>query len=111
MSTVAPLEETIATLLSQPPVLIAIAIQFLLGLALGYISTKIVKYILAFVAILVLGTFLSIWSLGTTPAEVLSTLGIAAEAAKRLAIVLGLMSVGPVSIGFIVGIVIGMIKK
>ncbi|MEM1645983.1 MAG: hypothetical protein QXL96_08995 [Ignisphaera sp.] len=103
--------ELISALLSQPSTLVVVAIQFFLGLGLGYISIKILKYIIAFLAIIILGTFLSIWSLGLTPIEVFSTLGLAAEAAKKLAIVLGLLSMGPVSIGFVIGIVIGLIKK
>lgn len=103
--------ELIAKLLSQPSTAVVMLIQFLLGLALGYISVKVLKYILAFIAIIALGTFLSIWSLGMTPTEVFSTLGIAAEAAKRLATVLGILTVGPVSIGFIIGIVIGLLKR
>ncbi|MEM1526559.1 MAG: hypothetical protein QW775_05175 [Ignisphaera sp.] len=103
--------ELLSSLLSQPSTLAVIAIQFFLGLALGYISIKILKYIVAFLAIIILGTFLSIWSLGLTPTEVLSTFGIAAETIKRLAVVMGLLSVGPVSVGFVVGIVVGLIKK
>lgn len=103
--------EIIAGLLSQPQPLIVMVIQFVLGLALGYVSVKALKYILAFIAILALGTFLSVWSLGTTPAEVVSTLGIAVEALKKLAVVLGLMTVGPVSVGFIVGVIVGLMRK
>lgn len=103
--------ELLSSLLSQPSTLAVVAIQFFLGLALGYISVKILKYIIAFLAIIILGTFLSVWSLGITPTEVLSTFGLAGETVKRLAVVLGLLSVGPVSVGFVVGIVVGLIKK
>lgn len=91
--------------------LAAVAIQFLLGLALGYVSVKALKYVLAFIAILILGTFLSVWSLGLTPAQALQTIGTIFQTAKDLALVLGLMSIGPVSIGFIVGAIIGLMKK
>lgn len=101
----------LSLLLSQPHVLVAMAIQFLLGLALGFVSVKALKYILAFIAILVLGTFLSIWSLGLTPAQVLQTLGSAIHVARNFAVILGLMNIGPVSVGFIVGAVIGLMKK
>lgn len=103
--------EGLSTIFSQPQVLAAMAIQFLLGLALGYVSVKALKYILAFIAILILGTFLSIWSLGLTPTQALQTLGGAIQAVKNFAIVLGLMNIGPVSIGFVVGAVIGLMKK
>lgn len=103
--------EELSVLLSQPQVLAAVAIQFLLGLALGYVSVKALKYVLAFVAILVLGTFLSVWSLGLTPTQALQTLSTAIQAVKDFAVILGLMSIGPVSIGFIVGAIIGLMKK
>lgn len=105
------LGEVVSAILLQPQSTVVVAIQFLLGLVLGYISVKVLKYILAFIAILALGTFLSIWSLGTTPTEVLQTLKVTAGAVKNLAIVLGLMTVGPISIGFIVGVVVGLIKR
>jgi len=82
-----------------------------LGLGLGYVSVKALKYVLAFIAILVLGTFLSIWSLGTTPSEVLQSLGSAAALVKDFVTALGLMTVGPVSVGFIVGAILGLLKK
>jgi hypothetical protein len=101
----------VEAVLANPQSYAIMVLQFLLGLALGYISVKALKYILAFIAILALGTFLSIWSLGTTPQDVLKNVGIAIDAAKGLAIVLGLMTVGPVSIGFIVGAIIALLKK
>ena len=103
--------EVISTLLSQHWTIIVMAIQFILGLALGYISAKVLKYILAFICILALGAFLSVWSLGMTPAEVMEKFKLSIEAAKGLATVLGLMTVGPVAIGFIIGALIGLMKK
>lgn len=103
--------EELSTIFSQPQVLIVIAVQFLLGLALGYVSVKALKYILAFIAILALGTFLSVWSLAMTPTQAMQNLGSILQAAKNFAVVLGLMNVGPVSIGFIVGAIIGLMKK
>ncbi|MEM5833371.1 MAG: hypothetical protein QXF04_02375, partial [Candidatus Aenigmatarchaeota archaeon] len=49
----------------NPPSVIVMLIQFVLGLALGYVSVKALKYIIAFIAVLVLGVMLSIWNLGT----------------------------------------------
>jgi len=103
--------ELIVNAFSDPQTAIVILIQFILGLALGYISVKALKYILAFIAILVLGTFLSVWRLGSSMTEVFKTLSSVAEIAKNFAIVLGLITVGPISIGFIIGAVIALIKK
>jgi hypothetical protein len=104
--------EIIATMFSNPQNFVVIAIQFLLGLALGYLSAKVLKYMLALIAILALGTLLSVWSLGTSPQEVIAKIGLpSVEILKGLAVVLGLMTVGPVSIGFIIGVVIAFLRK
>jgi len=95
----------------RPQTLVVTLVQFLLGLGLGYVSVKALKYILAFIAILVLGAFLSVWSLGTTPLEVFQSLGSAASLVKDFAMALGLMTIGPVSVGFIVGAILGLMKK
>jgi uncharacterized membrane protein (Fun14 family) len=101
----------LVALFSQPQTLAVVWVQFLLGLGLGYVSVKALKYVLAFIAILVLGTFLSVWSLGATPSAVLQNLGSAAALAKDFAIALGLMTIGPVSVGFVVGAILGLMKK
>jgi len=101
----------LVTLLSQPQTLVVVLVQFLLGLGLGYVSVKALKYVLAFIAILVLGTFLSVWSLGTAPLEALKSLGNIAALAKDVAVMLGLMTVGPISVGFILGVILGLMKK
>jgi len=103
--------EIINTVLSQPQTAVVMGIQFFLGLALGYVSVKALRYIIAFIAILALGTFLSIWSLGSTPQEALQTLQLSVGALKNLAAVIGLMSVGPVSVGYIIGAVIALMRK
>ena len=104
--------DPIAALLSQPQALAVMLIQFFLGLGLGYVSVKALKYVLAFIAILALGSFLSVWSLGATPLEVLEGFGVTALKAKDLlmglATALGLMTVGPASAGFVVGVVVAL---
>lgn len=101
----------LVALFSQPQTLAVVLVQFFLGLGLGYVSVKALKYVLAFIAILVLGTFLSVWSLGATPSAVLQSLGAAVALVKDFAIALGLMTIGPVSVGFVVGAIVGLMKK
>ncbi|MDK6028594.1 hypothetical protein QPL79_04400 [Ignisphaera sp. 4213-co] len=101
----------IDVILSNYQSYLVMLVQFLLGLALGYVSVKALKYILAFIAILALGTLLSVWSLGATPSDVLKTVGLTIESLKSLAILLGLMTIGPVSIGFIIGALMALLKK
>ncbi|MEM0014356.1 MAG: hypothetical protein QXS42_07290 [Zestosphaera sp.] len=105
------LESLLSEVLADPKVSAVILVQFLLGLGLGYIAVKVLKYIIAFIAILVLGTFLSIWSLGGSVENTLSTFGELANTAKNFITILGLMTVGPVSIGFIVGALLGLLRK
>ena len=110
---------TLSTLLTQalsnPSVAISVLIQFILGLALGYVAAKAAKYIAAFILILVVGAALNVWSLGLTTDQVLAKLGEEffklKEALMPLLQTLGILTVGPVSIGFFIGLAIALIKK
>lgn len=97
--------------IGNPQSVMIMFIQFILGAALGYIAVKALKYILAFILILVLGAFLSIWSLGATPQEVLGKLGVTIEALKGIAYIVGLMMIGPVAVGFIVGLLLAILLR
>ena len=105
----------ITTLISNPIAAAAVVIQFLLGLALGYFAAKALKYVLAFVGILVLGAFLNVWSLGSSPQQALAHLGSLfiqlKDIAWKLASVLGLLTVGVTTVGFIVGAIIAWVRK
>ena len=109
------LTDLISEALREPKVLVAVLIQFLMGLGLGYFSIKALKYIVASILILVLGTALSIWSIGSSPESLLGSLY---ETFKEftpqliaLLQLLGIMTVGPISLGFILGVIIALIKK
>ncbi len=101
--------------MSNPKVAISMLIQFLLGLALGYYSAKIAKYLLAWIGVIIIGALLSVWSLGGSVEDILTKLGL--EAKKLLPIIrdfltaLGVLTVGPVAIGFILGLIIGVTRK
>jgi hypothetical protein len=101
----------VEAILTDPRVAAAVVIQFLMGLGLGYFAVKALKYIAAFIAILVLGSFLSVWSLGGSIESSLQTLGELAGAVKSLLTVLGVLTVGPVLVGFIVGVLISLLRK
>ncbi len=109
------IEDIISEALKNPKVLVTLAIQFGLGLALGYVSVKALKYILAFIGILVLGSVLSVWSLGGSVEDFMANLGYQAQqllpVIKNFLATLGLLTVGPVSIGFIIGILLGLTRK
>lgn len=99
----------------NPKVYAVMAIQFLLGLALGYVSFKILKYILALIAILALGSILSVWSISGSLEKALSN--VTTEFSKiwpyvmNALQILGVLTVGPVAVGFILGIVLALIRK
>jgi len=103
--------ELLTEILSTPTGAIVTFIQFLLGLALGYITAKIFKYIIAMIAILILGSFLSVWSIGSLSGETLSKLGVTLETLKNIVLAFLTILVGPIAIGFIVGVIIGFLKK
>jgi hypothetical protein len=50
--------------LSSPATIIVIVIEFLLGLGVGYVLAKGLKYVLAFFLLLIVGELLNIWSIG-----------------------------------------------
>lgn len=108
-------ENLVSVALSNPQVVVAIVIQVVLGIGLGYIMAKMAKYILAFIALLVVGAVLNVWSLGGSIERFLANFG--SEAAKFKDMLLGLLTtlgilfVGPVTLGFFIGLVIGFFKK
>jgi len=109
------LTDMLGTALSNPRVGLTIAIEFILGAALGYLAVKVVRYVLAFIAILILGSALSVWSLGDNAEELAKQLGVEvaqlAPILKQLLFTIGLTIVGPASLGFIVGVIIAMVFK
>lgn len=100
--------------LKDPKVMLAVIIQFLMGLGLGYYSAKVLRYILALIGILILGSVLSIWSLGGSAYDIITRLG--EEATKVYPIVqsvlsaLGILTIGPIAAGFILGVIIALRK-
>ncbi|MEB3816858.1 MAG: hypothetical protein LRS46_02835 [Desulfurococcales archaeon] len=112
----ASLASLFATMASNPYVAASILVQFFLGLALGYVSVKALKYVLSFIGILVLGAFLNVWSLGKGSVQdalqqYYQEIKQAAPLIEKLAATLGLLTVGPVSIGYIIGLIIGFTRK
>lgn len=105
----------INTVLSDPRAVAAATIQFLLGLALGYFSVKVLKYLLALIGIIVLGAILSVWSIGGSIEGFLINMG--SEAGKRWPVIsgflqtLGILTVGPVTAGVVLGLIIGLLRK
>jgi uncharacterized membrane protein (Fun14 family) len=105
--------ELISAALSTPTGAVVVLIQFILGALLGYIVVKILKYVIAMIAILILGSILSIWSIGNLnlSQETLSKIGVSLNTLKNIALSFAAILVGPIAVGFIVGLLIGLLKK
>lgn len=101
--------------LSNPKVAAAIGIQLIMGMLLGYILAKVFKYILAFIAVLIVGSLLNVWSLGQNTEDILSFVGPDLlqykDVVMKLISTLGVLLVGPVTIGFFIGLLVGWVKK
>lgn len=108
-------ESFFITALQNPKVLITMLIQLALGFGLGYFGVKVIKYILAFTAVLIIGAILSVWSLGEPIDAFLSK--IAPQSKQLLESIydflkfLGVMTIGPIAIGFVLGALVATIRK
>lgn len=103
--------DEVLSLLSTPSTLVLIGMQFTLGLVLGYYSAKILKHIIALISIIALGSALSIWNAGITLEDLINILKTLSEPAKKLLTVLGVFTAGPMCIGFILGVIIAIVKR
>ena len=115
-TTTAPsLSQIISSAMSSPQAAAVVLIEFALGFGLGYTAMKALKYILAFIGILTLGSALSVWSLGNSTEQVVKQLGAQFKELipllKNLIAAFSFMVVGPTSIGFIIGIIAAMMNK
>lgn len=107
----------ISSLLSNPYSLIIFIIELALGLGLGFFSVKAIKYILALICIFIVGVLLNVWAtpnFGTSIKQQLSSLGLTWSSLHPVIMsiiyLLGLTTVLPITIGFIIGIVIAIVK-
>ena len=107
----------VSSVFSNPFSLTIFVIQFALGVGLGYFTLRVIKYIVALIAIFVIGVVLNIWAapkLGANITQQLSSLGL--EWSKiypvflSIIYMIGLTTVLPITIGFIIGIVIALAK-
>lgn len=103
----------LSTLISNPTSLAIFLIQLVLGLALGYFSVKVIKYIIALIGIIVIGVVLNIWQLGGIE-EFVNRVGLewskVYSVIKTILAAFGIMTVLPVTIGFFLGIIIALKK-
>jgi len=95
--------------ISDPRVVVTAVIEFAMGFGLGYYGAKAFKYIVAAFLVLVAGSLLSVWSLGGSPeAWINNAIQEAQQAApiiKKWLAALGILTVGPTGLGFVLGAV------
>lgn len=105
------------SIFTNPSSLITFIIELGLGLGIGYFSVKVFKYLLALIAIFVIGVVLNVWSspsLGANLKDLLTRIGF--ESSKiypillSIVYLLGLITVLPITVGFIIGLVIAITK-
>jgi len=103
----------ITSLITSPTALITFLIEFALGIGLGYFSVKVAKYLLALVAILIVGVLLNIWQSGNLQ-EIVTELkplwSTIYPVIQSLIILIGLTTILPITLGFIIGFIIGVQK-
>ncbi|MEB3774128.1 MAG: hypothetical protein GSR86_04280 [Desulfurococcales archaeon] len=113
-SSVGLLSDMIETASGDPMVAAALLVNFLVGLGLGYLTVKIAKYIAAAVGLIAALVAFNVWVYGNSMDNIAPLKRIAEEMSGEVkqalietAKLLGLMTLSPLTIGFIVGAVIG----
>lgn len=108
------LSDVVSNIISNPVSLMVFLIQIALGFGIGYFTMKALKYILAVVALLMIGVMLNIWQFGSIE-EFLRMLGMdwtnILSTAQSALMVLGVLTVLPLGLGFCLGIFIGVVRR
>jgi hypothetical protein len=104
-------QSLIASLFTSPTVLVTFFIEFALGIGLGYLSVKVAKYIIALLAIFIVGVLLNVWQ-SRALQDIVAGLNLqwtkVYPVIQALIIIVGLTTVLPVTLGFVIGFVVGI---
>lgn len=107
----------LSSLFANPASLIIFVIQLVLGVGLGYFSAKVFKYVLALIGIFIIGVLLNIWQssqLESNVKEQLTNLSLTWSKVYpvllSLIYMLGLTTVLPITLGFVIGLIIAVAK-
>ena len=111
------LPSLITSLFTNPSTLLIFIIELALGIGLGYFSVKALKYVLALAGIFTIGVLLNVWQsqqLGSNIRDQLNQLGLTWEKVypvfTSLTYMLGLTTILPITLGFIIGLVIAVAR-
>ena len=101
----------VASLFMGPASMFIFMVELSLGIGLGYVSLKALKYILAFAAIIILGLLLNVWQAPQLAFQmgIRDFIAISSQI-LTFAYSIGLTTVLPLTIGFISGAIIGALK-
>jgi hypothetical protein len=107
----ADLGQVAGSLFTSPSSILVFVIELFLGIGLGYVSLKALKYLLAFAALTLLGVLLNVWQAPLLASQ-LGAKDILSASSQFLAFAytLGLTTVMPLTVGFIVGAIIGTLR-
>ncbi len=104
----------ILSLFGNPSVLLVFGIELLLGIGLGYFATKALKYVVAVILIVALGLVLNVWQAPSILQTIHDQLGIPVNQLWSIMLSLvyafGLMTVLPIALGFIIGIILAITR-
>jgi hypothetical protein len=95
---------------SGDALLVALVLLFL-GLCLGYICVKAFRYLLSLIILLLLGAFLSLWSLSEHINNIIAEIRELALNTLSLLLILGVLTAGPLSAGFLIGVLLALVKR
>jgi len=100
-----------ATLFMGPASVFIFMVELSLGIGLGYVSLKALKYILAFAALMILGLLLNVWQAPQLAFQmgIRDFIAISSQV-LAFAYSIGLTTVLPLTVGFISGAIIGALK-
>lgn len=107
----------ISSVFTNPTSILIFLIELFLGLGLGYFSAKIVKYILALIAIFIVGLLLNIWTIPNLGTNLQNELGnLSAEWSKvypvltSIIYLVGITTILPITVGFVIGILLAILR-
>lgn len=107
----------LTSMFTTPNSLIIFVIELALGLGLGYFSIKALKYIIALVAIFFVGVLLNVWQSPNQGNNIMTQLANAGltwdkvqPVVMAIILTLGLTTVLPITVGFILGVAIAVVR-
>ncbi len=108
------IQQIFASVFSHYQSYIVMLLEFLVGLGLGYATVRAAKYLIMMFLLTLLGALLGLWSLGSSLQDILMKLLGSAEkiwsVIYTLLVGLGILTIGPGAIGFIVGVILALRK-